>query len=275
MATTADEIPLSLAHLSELELPPTRLIEAAARAGFASVGLRTARAAPGGVEYPLRAPAEQAEVRQLIKATGVSVLYVEMISLGEATSPARHRPMLEAGAEIGATRLAVAGDSADFEVVAERMAAICDIAREYGIAVDLEFMPFRAVKSFADAVAVVRRADRPNAHVLVDALHVFRSGSPLDEIAKADRSLLGTFQLCDAPKAPPEPGELAVEARTRRQLAGSGGLELDALMNVLPADLPLGVEVPLAGRHPHLDPAARLALLAHSTREFLEKRRTP
>ena len=47
------DVPLSLAHLSELDVPPLELVELAARAGFASIGLRTSPASPGGVVYPL------------------------------------------------------------------------------------------------------------------------------------------------------------------------------------------------------------------------------
>jgi sugar phosphate isomerase/epimerase len=273
MTQTIDTAPLSLAHLSELEVPPAELIELAARAGFASVGLRTVAAAPGGIVYPLATAAEQAEIRRRTAATGVSVLYIEMLSLSDKTRASDCLPILETGAAIGATRLAVAADSPDFTIVAERLAEICDLARPYGISVDLEFMPFRAAKSFADAARIIGLANRPNAHILVDALHVFRSGSPLDEIRNADRRMLGTFQLCDAPAEVPPPDQLVTEARTRRLLPGHGGLPLEALIDALPADIPFGVEVPLAGQYPGLDALARLSKVASSTREFLKHRR--
>ncbi len=57
-------LPLSIAHLCELGVKPADLIDLAARAGFASVGLRTAAVAPGGVSYPLGSAAEQAEMRR-------------------------------------------------------------------------------------------------------------------------------------------------------------------------------------------------------------------
>ena len=106
-------IPLSLAHLSELDVPPLELVELAARAGFASIGLRTSPASPGGVEYPLRREAEQAEMRRRLAANGMKVLEVEMVPLSGATRVADYRPMLETGAAIGASRLTVGGDSAD------------------------------------------------------------------------------------------------------------------------------------------------------------------
>lgn len=272
---TADTMPLSIAHLSALDTPPLDYIEFAARAGFASIGLRTNPAAPGGIAYPLATAAKQAELRRRIEATGVSVMYIELIGLSETTRAADYRPMLEVGAAIGASRLGVGGDSANFAVVAERMAEICDLAREYNIAVDIEFMPFRPVKTFADAVEVVRMADRPNAHIMVDALHVFRSNSSLDDIRRANPKFLGTFQICDAPRDPPPADQLATEARTRRLLPGHGGLPLWELIDAMPADIPVGVELPIASQFPQLDAQARMQLMARSTREFYASRRKP
>ena len=272
MPPPIDTMPLSLAHLSELDVPPADLIDLAAAAGFASVGLRTSAASPGGIEYPLRTSAERAEMRRRMSATGVSVVYIEMVSLSETTRVADCRPMLDTGAALGASRLAVAGDGADLAVVAERLAEICDLARGYGIAVDLEFMPYRPVRSLADAAEVVRQAGRANAHVLVDALHFFRSASSLHDLARLDPAMLGTFQICDAPSRAPAPEDLVTEARTRRLPPGRGGLALSSLIDALPPGIPFGVEVPLAAQHPDLDPAARASLLVDTTREFLQQR---
>jgi sugar phosphate isomerase/epimerase len=264
------DVPLSLAHLSELDVPPLELVEIAARAGFASIGLRTAPAAPGSPVYPLRTQAEQAKMRRRLADNGIKVLEVEVVPLSEMTRVADYQPMLETGAAVGASRLTVVGGSADFSVVADRLAAMAELAQPYGIAVDLEFMPFRPVQTFAHAHEVVTRANHRNAHILIDVLHVFRSGSSLDSIKQTDPTLLGPVQLCDAPATPP--ADLIVEARTRRLLPGAGELALDALLDALPRDIALGVEVPLAGQRPDLDPGARLALLVSATRDFLKRR---
>jgi sugar phosphate isomerase/epimerase len=195
-----------------------------------------------------------------------------MVPLSERTRVADYRPMLEAGAAIGASRLTVGGDSADFSAVAGKLAEICELALPYGITVDLEFMPFRPVRSLAHALDVLRRAGQPNARILVDALHVFRSNSTPEQLAAIDPALLGPFQICDAPAAPPAPDQLVTEARRRRLLPGHGELSLSKLIDALPAGTPFGVEVPLAGQRPDLDPGARLALLVSATREFLKKR---
>ncbi len=265
-------IPLSFAHLSELEVAPAELVDLAARAGFASIGLRTNAAIPGGVEYKLNSPSDLAETRRRMADAGVSVLYVEMISLSRETRVREFEPMLETGAKLGATRLAIGGSDPDFELLAERMAELCDLAGGYGIAIDLEFMPFRPVKSLADAIAVVTRTQRPNAHILVDALHFFRSGSDVAMLKSIDPAFLGTFQLCDAPRQAPAAEDLVTEARTRRLLPGAGGLPLWSLIDALPEAIPFGVELPIASQFPALTPYERATLMVKSTREFLRAR---
>ena len=264
-------LPLSVAHLCELDLAPATLIEHAATAGFASVGVRIARASAGGIEYPLRAKAERAEVRRRTDATGVSVLYIELISICETTRAADHEAMFETGAEIGATRLLVAGDVADISIVADRFGQICELACNYEISVDFEFMPFRGIRTLGEAVEIVHRAGQSNGHVLVDTLHMFRSASSVEELAKLDPAMIGTLQICDAPNLAPPSSELAAEARTHRLLPGHGGLDLWQVVDALPSDIMVGVEVPMASQFPTLDPAARLILLAKETRKFLEQ----
>ena len=124
------DTPLSLAHLSELETPPLELVDAAANAHpvwitsstLKLIGLRTAPASPGGIVYPLSTESEQEALRQRLADTGMTIQYIELITLTADTRAADYLPMFEVGAAIGATRLAVAGDSRDFATVASRLA---------------------------------------------------------------------------------------------------------------------------------------------------------
>ena len=261
--------PLSMAHLCELDTPPAALISLAAKAGIATVGLRIAPASPGGLAYPLPSATEQADVRQRCRDTGVAVLHIELISITEATVPADFRRMLETGAAIGATRVVAAGDTDNFDIVAEKLAAICDFAQPLGLAVDLEFMPFRGVRSLADAVHVVNACGRLNAHILVDALHIIRSGTPLEDLRRLDPHLVGTFHICDGPLA--APSDLVAEARTQRQTPGVGAFPLFAMLNALPAGTAIGVEVPLPPQFPTLSRVERMKKLATDTRRFLSQ----
>lgn len=272
MMLSADTVPLSLAHLSALDLAPPDLIDAAARAEFASVGLRLSPAVPGGTAYPLSATPELTATRRRLADTGISVLSVELIALHRAMRAADCLAMLETGAALGATRIAATGDDPDFAFVSDRLAELCDLARNYGMAVDLEFMRFRAVQSLMDAAEVIRAAQRPNAHILVDALHFFRSTSDPKELSRLDARLIGGVQLCDAPSAAPADGRLADEARARRLLPGTGGLPLWRLVDALPSGIPVAVELPIAWQYPELDAVEQIRLMAQSTRQFLRSK---
>lgn len=268
----AVDAPLSFAHLAALDVGPPDLIDLVAGAGFASTSIRMIRSVPGSPEYPLRDAAERRATLARMRATGVGVLYVELVALGRRLDVAAIEPVLAAGAELGATRVIAAGDDPDLGLVADRLAAVAELARSYGMVVDVEFMPFREVRTLAEAVQVIRRSGAGNAHVLLDALHFQRSGSSLAELRGLDPRLLGTFQICDAPRAPP--ADLAFEARQARLLPGHGELDLAGMMALLPSDLPVGVEVPMALSHPGLDHAARLALMVRETRAWLGRAET-
>ena len=53
--------------------------------------------------------------------------------------------------------------------------ALCDEAGARGLLVHLEFMPFSAVKSLADAVEVVQGASRANGGIMLDVWHLKRA----------------------------------------------------------------------------------------------------
>ena len=82
------------------------------------------------------------------------------------------------------------------------------------------------------------------AAVLVDALHVHRGGSSLDDVRALEPDLVPCIQLCDGPLALPEalelPDELPlgmtadgsvlqIEARVQREVPGEGGFPLAEL----------------------------------------------
>ncbi len=254
--------PLGLAALTVLEVPPLGLVPLAARAGFAAIGLRLAPASPGGVAYPL-SPPEQAELRRRLDGEGVRVHDVEILTLDAAFRPAAHDALLDQAAVLGARRVTVCGEDPEPARLAASLAGLAERAAARGLGVDLEFMGWRATATLAPAEAAVRAADHPGAAVLIDALHLARTGATPAEVAMLPAALLVSAQVCDAPSAAPTGREAIIaEARGNRKLPGAGDLPLTALLTALPEATVLSCEIPLAGV---ADPAERARLVFAAT----------
>src|SRR6185369_10339931 len=141
--------------------------------------------------------------------------------------------------------LLVAGNDPDEARLADRFAAFCDLAASYGLGADLEFMPWTDAKDLRQAVRIVERAGRDNAGVLIDAFHLSRSRSRIEDIAMIAPSRLRFMQLCDVPAAIPTTMDaILAEARTERLFPGEGGVDLLHLLRAVPRDIPLSLEVP-------------------------------
>ncbi|HDS1679419.1 TPA: TIM barrel protein [Pseudomonas putida] len=260
--------PLAVAHLTALDLAPVELLRKAAQAGFSAVGLRLHPVQPGATGYPLEAGSAAArELKAAIAGEGVQVSDIEFVSLTPAFQLADHEGLLAAGAELGASSLTVSGDDLDNARLVHNLAALCELASGYGLRVDLEFMRWRAVANVQQAVAAVAATGQRNAGVLVDALHLYRSGGDEQALAQLDSRFLRAVQLCDAPLQAPAEALIIQEAREGRLLPGSGQLPLAALLNALPADVQVSVETPSA----LLAPDLRLKAAYEATRSWLSR----
>jgi sugar phosphate isomerase/epimerase len=236
----------SLSYLTTAELTPPEAVTVAAQAGYRYAGVRMLPSVPGGLAFPLmNDPAMLRETQARIADTGVGVFDIEIIRLGPDTNVAAFEPFLEAGGRLGARTVLVAGDDTDEARLTERFAALCDLGRPYGLTMDLEFMPFSAVRDLAAAMRIVGGADRDNGGILVDALHFDRSASSFEDLAKVPRQWLHYLQICDAPAEQPKTIEEMIHtARAERLRPGEGGLDLVAIFAALPRDVPVSIEVP-------------------------------
>jgi sugar phosphate isomerase/epimerase len=167
-----------------------------------------------------------------------------VFTLNADTDVAQFVPALETSAEIGASFIQAVSEDADQARASDRLAALCDAAAHFGLRVALEFMRFRSLQTIEAASALLKAAGRANAGVLVDALHLARSGGTPAAVAAVARERIAYMQLCDGPVQSPPLAELAREARNDRLPPGEGGLWLDELFDALPDDVAISMEVP-------------------------------
>jgi len=257
---------IGLAALTVLELPHEEQVRIAAQTGYTHVGLRLVPVAGQPYHHPLDVPTLE---KQLLD-TGVRVLDVEVFRLTPETEVSAWESILATAARLRATDLLVHGADADQHRLVNSFGELCDLAARYDLRANLEPMPWVEVSNITKALRILRAAGRANGGLLVDAIHFFRAGDSLAELANAPREYLHYMQLCDArPETPSDMQEIIRQARGDRLFPGEGGLDLAGLLRALPADLPLSLEIPYAKPMPALE-RARRALAA--TKAMLDAR---
>ena len=261
---------LSLAHLTVVDATPLELIDAAAAGGFDSIGLRIV--APMVTDPIVAVVGDEPMIRAIerrLADTGVDILDAEAVWLRPDTDVATYRPAIETAARLGAAHFLVVGNDPDEARVVDNFARFCEAARPHGIKVMLEFIPYCQTRTVQDAHRVVSSAAQPNGGVLVDALHLSRSGGSPAALRALDPTWLSYCQLCDArSQRPTSVDTLRAEARTDRFYPGLGTLPLTALLDVLPAGVPVGVEAPCR-EYAGLPVVERGRLCGLATRGFL------
>jgi sugar phosphate isomerase/epimerase len=136
----------------------------------------------------------------------------------------------------------------DLSRLSDRIAEFCDLAAPFGLTINLEFFPWTVVPNLSTAVHVIGKVDRQNSGILVDALHFDRSDSTLDQLRNVPATWLNFMHLCDAAGPRPSTNDgLIFTAREDRLPPGEGEIDLVSILNHMPPELAIGVEVPLAG----------------------------
>lgn len=271
---------VSVANLTAGRVDPVRFVEAAAAAGFGAVGLLLNSATAQPLEHGIVGrPEVVRDIRAALRATGTRVFDVEAFILSPDTDLDASRRAMETGAELGASHISVIGtelrDGAallDAGRRAELFARICDEAAGFGLHAGIEFMLYRDIRTYDEALALIGEAGRPNAGLIVDMLHFQRAGSTPAELAAVPAERVAYVQICDAaPHAPPLDG-LAVEARTDRRYPGDGVIPVGAILDAVPDGVQLVIETPVRA-DAGLPLPERLARAADRARGFFSARR--
>jgi sugar phosphate isomerase/epimerase len=155
-------------------------------------------------------------------------------------------PALALGAEFGAGFALVQGADPQWSRLIDNFAGFCERARRLGLTASLEFVPQRDLATLAQALKLITESGQPNAAICVDPLHLARGGGAPDDLRDLDLRLLPYIQFSDGVLAEGEP-DLNLARRIgvgERRLPGRGMLPLADLLEVVPDNVPLSVEVP-------------------------------
>ncbi len=239
---------LSLSPLTILDASPPDQVTAASTTGFDALGIRVAAAADERVWPMLGDTPVLRETLARLDDSGIGVLDVELVMLRPELDRRAVLDVLDAGQRLGARFVLTLGYDTDEARLTDHFAWVCSEADQRGLRPGLEFMKYSPVQTLSAAVRVVRAAGHPAGCVLVDALHLQRSGGTPADLAGIDPDLLPYGQLCDGPLQPvwPADDDARIESRTGRLLPGDGEFPLVELLAALPAGGSVSVEAPVA-----------------------------
>ncbi|MHB8467098.1 MAG: sugar phosphate isomerase/epimerase family protein [Acidimicrobiales bacterium] len=115
--------------------------------------------------------------------------------------------------------------------LAERFANVCDRFADEGVAVHLEFTPFRPIGSLSAAWQIVRDAGRPNGGILFDTWHFFRGEPDFDLLTRIPGDRIFAVQISDGAARLVE--SLVQDTFRHRLLPGEGVFDLGRVLRTL------------------------------------------
>jgi sugar phosphate isomerase/epimerase len=265
--------PLFLAPTTLMDASPLGLIEAARDAGYDGLGLRL-HPSPKLPYHPVVGDAPLIRhMRRTLSNAKLEVLDIYTFYLEPTTRLDDFTPALALGAEIGAGYALVQGADHEWSRLVDNFVGFCERARRFGLAASLEFVPQRDLATLGEALRLIDESAAPNAVICVDPLHLARGGGTPADLRHLDRRLLPYIQFSDGMLAEGEP-DLDLAKRIgigERRLPGGGMLPLADLLEVVPDDLPLSVEIARPAGASMTDAAWARTVIAE-TRRFIGAR---
>jgi sugar phosphate isomerase/epimerase len=231
---------LRLEHMTIFDVDPVDVVAIAEEFGIPKISLWTTRAMDGA--RPVTA-AEKTAVLNRLRNSQVDLDTVEVFVLGHKQEEWESGVAL--AAELGAKAVVVVNAFiSDEEAAAAQLADFSALAQRYGLIASLEPIYMGTTRSLADGLRLLRKAPAPNLRLTLDLLHMFRTNTPLADIAALDPALISSAQLCDGPPAVNE-DDYTDEGGYSRMLPGTGCFPIEQFLRVIPLHIPMGMEVPL------------------------------
>lgn len=172
-------------------------------------------------------------------------------------------------AELGVKCVNAVSIDPDLSRTYDQYGAFAELAAAAGMKASIEFMPGLPIGDLVSAVGVVKHVNQPHFRLLIDCMHLMRSGGGAADLAALDPAMIGHIQICDAPlKA--DMANYAMEAKCERMVPGTGELPLLDILRVLPGDVVVSLEVPmLAKAKAGISPMERLQPCVIAVRQIL------
>jgi len=238
---------LGIELLTVFGLPPVEFIELASELGCGHISFALSQFPMDPYGSPAWSVREDRKLQQAIKdavrRTGVQLSLGEGFAIREGVSASSFAADLELMRELGVRRVNTVSMDPERTRSFDEIAQFAELADKVQMEATVEFAPGLTIADLPTALEVVRYVNRPNFRLLVDSMHLIRSGSNVADLAALDPDLIGYAQLSDAPlRADME--NYMQEATFARSAPGEGELPLQGIVNALPEHCVISIEAP-------------------------------
>lgn len=273
MTATGRSDRLALGMLSVFGLPPIEFVDLAA-----ALGCRHISAAVQGMPlvplgYPPFSLKDDAALRKDLLAAmddrGVSISLGDGFLVLPAADVHALRPDLDVLAELAVPRINAVSLEPDHARTLDQFAKLTEFAAQRGIDTVVEPVPGLTIGDLAAGLAATEYVGRSEFRLLIDTMHLVRSGAGAADLAAIDPERIGYAQLNDTTLRPRIDNYME-EAMFERMVPGEGELPLRDILSALPVDTVIEIEVPqrtlaLAG----VSPIERLRPCVEAARRLL------
>jgi sugar phosphate isomerase/epimerase len=264
---------LGIETISAFGLPPVQYVDLAADMGCAhiSIGLSPIDINPHGYAgFNLKDDAAlRRETKAALRHRGVSISLAEGLTVRPGVDARKRAAEFDAFADLGAARVNMVSLDPDLGRTVEQFAITAEMAAERDMQSTTEFAPGLTVPDLSTALEVLRLVGRADFRLLIDTMHLIRSGGGPADLRSLDPDLIGYVQLCDAPRVSTFATYMQ-EAMTERRIPGQGELPLLEILKAVPRDTIVSLEVPLLSQaRAGMGPYDRLRPAVAAARELL------
>lgn len=264
----------SLAHLTLLDCSPPEMVHIASRAGYDFVSLRLiSMGLQGEHNYDLATNKQLLyETKAAFSDTGMRLLDIELARIYEGMDTTAYLPAFEIAAELGGRHVLSSIWTDDRNYAIEKFGEVCDLAKQFELSVELEFVPIASIKDLTGALDILHSVNRTNAGLMIDTHHFHRSGDKIEELQNVPSSYFRFFHLCDAPaEIPTSLVEMKRIIRENRLYVGEGGINVAEIVNSLPVNTPCSIELPNTRRMKELGYEEFARQCLETSKEYLSK----
>lgn len=236
----------SLAHLTVLQSSPPELTYIAFNAGYDYVGFRSIyMGLDGEPNYDLANNKQMLrDTKKALSLTGMEVLDIELAKIFSGMDPTQYEPAMEVAAELGAKHVLSSIWTDDRNEQIEYFSQVCEIAKQYNLTVELEYVPIASIRDLESTLHILRTVNQDNAGLMIDVHHFHRARDRVEDLEDIPKEWFRYVHICDAQEDIPSSNEEMTRIiREERLYLGEGGIDVFSIVKRMP-DIPYSIELP-------------------------------